>query len=396
MKNIKEQFPIFKERKKLIYLDNAATTQKPARVINAILNFYTNSNANINRGMHFLGEEATQLYEQARVTVAKFINSKDIEIIFTRNTTESINLIASSIESIIPQGKTEIVLTEMEHHANLVPWQQLAKRKNLKLIFIKTKEDFSLDYEDAKRKISSNTAIVSVTHKSNVTGIVNEIDKIINLAKKQNALTIIDGAQTIASKKIDVKKLDCDFFAFSGHKIFGPTGIGVLYGKKELLEKMNPYQFGGNMISTASLEKAGWNELPMKFEAGTPNISGSIGLAEAIRWINEFGIENISKNEKELTSYALKKLSELNGIEIYGKNQEGIISFNLKNTHPHDVACLLNDEKICIRAGFHCAMPIAKKLSLNGTCRISFSVYNTKQEIDFLIEQLKKIKGIIK
>lgn len=393
---MKSEFPIFKNNKNLIYLDSAATTHKPEPVIKAITDFYEKSNSNIHRGMHFLGEEATKQYEQARISVSKFINAQEKEIIFTKNTTDSINLLSYTLESIIPQGKTEIVLTEMEHHANLVPWQQLAKRKNMKLVFINIKSDLSLDYEDAKNKITNKTAIVSLTHKSNVTGIENDVKKIIELAKKNNAISILDVAQTVTTKRIDIKELDCDFLAFSGHKMFAPTGIGVLYGKKELLEKISPFEFGGNMIAQTSLQESTWNEIPSKFEAGTPNISGAIGLAEAIRFIEKVGQSKIEKNEKELTNYALKELSKLPEIEIYGKNQSGIISFNLRGVHPHDVSCLLNDKKICVRAGFHCAMPLTKKISENGTCRISFSIYNDKKDVEALVNQLKKVKSIIK
>ena len=394
MKSIISEFPIFKEKinkKKLVYLDNAATSQKPTQVIKVLTEFYSKQNANINRGMYTLGENATKLYEGSRTTIAKFINSFDNEIIFTRSATESLNLLSYTIQSIVSQGKNEIFLTEMEHHANLVPWQQLAQRNNMKLVFIKLKQDFSLDYEDAKNKIGKNTAIVSLTWKSNVLGTINDVEKIISLAKSNDALSIIDATQIVTTRKIDVRKLDCDFLIFTGHKMFGPTGIGVLYGKKILLEKLAPFNFGGNMISKVTLENSEWNDIPQKFEAGTPNISGAIGLGEAIKFIERVKIENIAKHDKVLTQYALKELSKIPEITIYGKNQSGIISFNVKDIHSHDVSCLLNDEGICIRAGYHCAMPLVKKLSENGVCRISFSIYNTKEDIDALTTQLKKI-----
>ena len=392
-KKLKKDFPIFKNNKDLIFLDNASTTQKPKQVINAIKEFYKNSNANIHRGVYKLSQKATEKYENSKKTVAKFINSSPEEIIFTKSTTEGINSLAYTLPSIFPNGKNEIVLTEMEHHSNLIPWQQLAKRKKMKLKFIKVKNDFTLDMKDAKSKVTNKTAILSVVHVSNSLGTINPIKELIKIAKKKNTLTIIDAAQSVPHMKVDVKNLDCDFLVFSGHKMLGPLGIGVLYGKKHLLEKLQPFNFGGGMIKKVSLENAEWNSIPEKFEAGTQNIAGAVGLTEAIKYIKKIGIKNIEKREKELMKYSLKKLKKIKGIKIYNseKNTSGILSFNLKNIHPHDIASLLDDYEIAIRAGHHCAMPLMKKLGIFGTVRIGFYFYNTKEDINKLIKSLNKI-----
>ena len=389
----KEDFPIFQNHKDLVYLDNASTTQKPKQVINAIKEFYETSNANIHRGIYKLSQKATEKYENSRKIVAKFINASQKEIIFTKSTTEGINFLAYTINSIIPKEKDEIVLTEMEHHSNLVPWQQLAKRKNMKLKFIKVKDDFTLDMEDAKRKITNKTAILSVVHVSNSLGTINPVKALIKISKEKGAITIIDAAQSVPHMKVDVKNIDCDFLVFSGHKILGPLGIGVLYGKKHLLEKLQPFNFGGGMIKKVSLENAEWDSIPEKFEAGTQNIAGAVGLAEAIKYIEEIGIENIEKKEKELMKYALEKIKDIKDIKIYNseKNSAGILSFNLKNIHPHDIASLLDDYEIAIRAGHHCTMPLMEKLGISGTARASFYFYNTFEDIDKLVEGLNKI-----
>jgi len=295
----------------------------------------------------------------------------------------------------LPKQKNEIVLTEMEHHSNLVPWQQLAKRNKMKLRFIKVKNDFTLDMADAKRKITNKTAVLSLCHVSNSLGTINPIKKLIEIAKRKKVLTVIDAAQSVPHMKVDVKNLDCDFLAFSGHKILGPTGIGVLYGKKELLEKLQPFNFGGDMIKSVSLENTEWNTIPEKFEAGTQNIAGAIGLAQGIKYLKKIGIKNIEKYEKELMSYILKEIKNIKGIEIYNsiKNTSGILSFNLLNIHSHDVASLLDDYNIAVRAGHHCTMPLMKtlKISQGGTVRASFYFYNTKDDIDKLVKALKDI-----
>ena len=392
-KKLKKDFPIFKNHKDLVYLDNAATSQRPKYVIDSLINFYETSNANINRGVYTLSEEATNKYNESRKVVANFINANEKEIIFTKNTTESINLLSYTIESIIPQGKNEIVLTEMEHHSNLIPWQQLAKRNNMKLKFVKIKEDFTLDLEDAKKKITNKTAIFSFTHVSNTLGTVNPVKELVEYGKKKGAITIIDAAQSVSHMKIDVKDLDCDFFAFSSHKMLGPTGIGVLYGKKELLEKLPPFMFGGGMIKKVSFEESEWANIPEKFEAGTQNIAESIGLPKAIEYLQKIGLDNIRKWENELLNYAIKKIEKIGEIKIYNsmRNTSAILSFNLNKIHPHDVASLLNDHNIAVRAGHHCNMPLMKSLGIKGTVRASFCFYNTKEDVDKLVNALKEI-----
>lgn len=394
-KQLKKDFPIFQNKKNLIYLDSAATTQKPKQVIEKIKEFYENSNANIHRGVYSLSEEATELYEQARKTIAEFINASPEEIIFTRSTTESLNFLSYTISSILPKEKNEIVLTEMEHHSNLVPWQQLAKRENFKLKFIKIKVDFTLDLEDAKRKITDKTAIVSISHISNSLGTINLIEKVIEIAKQKEAITIIDAAQSVPHMKIDVKKIGCDFLAFSGHKVLGPFGIGVLYGKEELLNKLPPFEFGGGMIKKVSLDQSEFANIPEKFEAGTPNVSGVIGLAEAINYLNKIGMKNVEDWEKQLLKYTIEGIKKIDEIEIYNPSSEkssGILSFNIKKIHPHDIASMLNDYGIAVRAGHHCNMPLMKKLEISGTVRVSFYLYNIFEDIDRLIEGIKKVK----
>ncbi len=393
-KKLKKFFPIFEHNKNLIYLDNAATSQKPKQVINFVKDFYEKGYANIHRGVYRLSEKATELYLKSKEIIADFINAKPEEIIYTRNTTESINLLSYTLPSIIKKGKNEIVLTEMEHHSNLIPWQQLAKRNKMKLRFVKIKEDYTLDMKDAEKKITKKTAIVSLTHISNSLGTINPVKEIIKLGKNKGAITVIDAAQSAPHMRVDVKNLDCDFLAFSGHKTLGPTGIGVLYGRKELLEKLSPFNFGGEMIKRVTYENAIWADIPMKFEAGTPNITGAIGLGKAIEYIEKIGIENINNWEKRLTSYALDKLKDVEGIKVYnlGRKSSAIISFNLHGIHPHDVASLLDPYGITIRAGHHCNMPLMKILGVPGTCRISFSIYNTFEDVDKLVFALKKIK----
>ena len=391
----KEDFPIFRKHKNLVYLDNAATSQRPKAVIQAVNNFSENENANIQRGVYTLSVEATEKYEAAHKIVEDFINAGSREVVFTKNTTESINLLAYTIDSILPKGKDEILLTEMEHHSNLVPWQQFAKRLGMKLKFIKIKDDYTLDYEDAKEKINEKTAILSFTHISNVLGTRNDVNLLCKLGKEVGAITIVDAAQSVGHIKVDVKDIGCDFLVFSSHKMLGPTGIGVLYGREELLEKLRPFQFGGGMIKSVTQEDATWADLPEKFEAGTQNIAESIGLAKAIEYIREISLDNIEAHDKDLLEYTLKKLGEVQGIKIYnpGPNKSGpIVSFNLDGAHAHDVASLLNDDNIAVRAGHHCALPLMEKIGATGTVRVSSSVFNTEEDIDSLVEGLKKIK----
>ena len=396
VKILKKDFPIFDD-KKLIYLDSAATSQKPNQVIGVIKEFYERENANAYRGVYTLSEKATQKYDEARKIVANFINSDFEEIIFTKNTTESLNFLSYTLDSVIPLGRDEIVLTEMEHHSNLVPWQQLAKRNKMKLKFVKLKNDFTLDFDDAKKKITDKTAILSIVHVSNVLGTINPIKDLVKLGKQMGSITIIDVAQSISRIKVDVEEIGCDFLAFSGHKMMGPMGIGVLYGRKKFLEKLRPFNFGGGMIKEVFFEDAKWKEIPYKFEAGTPNIVGAIALGESIKYIQNIGIENIYRREKELLKYAFKKIKNINGIKIYnpglGKSL-GILSFNIGNIHPHDVASIMNDYGIAIRAGHNCAMPLMNVLGLrNGASRASFYFYNTFEDIDRFVRALVEVKN---
>ncbi len=392
-KILKKDFPIFRNNKNLVYLDNAATSQKPKQVIKIITDFYEKGNANIHRGIYGLSEQATKLYLKSKEIIAEFINAEPEEIIYTKNATESLNFLSYVLSSIIPKNKREIVLTEMEHHSNLIPWQQFAKREGFKLKFIVLRGN-ELDLDDARKKITSKTAIVSLCHISNSLGTINPVKEIITLAKSKKAITILDASQSVPHIKIDAKNLDCDFLAFSGHKLLGPTGIGVLYGKKELLEKIPPFMFGGGMIKKVELNNSDWAEIPQRFEAGTPNISGAIGLGIAVKYIQKIGIENIEKWEKKLLAYSISKLKDIEGIKIYNsqKNSSGILSLNLEKIPPHDVASLLDNYGIAVRAGHHCNMPLMKKLGISGTCRISFYLYNTFEDIDKLVEALKKIQ----
>ncbi|MCB9359247.1 cysteine desulfurase [Candidatus Woesearchaeota archaeon] len=388
---MRSDFPILK---KVAYLDNAATTQKPIQVIEAVKEFYTDSCANIHRGVYSLSEEATNKYEDARKKVAGFIKAEDDEVIFTKGTTESLNLLSYCLYPMIKGD--EIVLTELEHHANIVPWQQMAKRHNLRIKYIKLKDDFTLDYEDAKSKITVKTAIVSFAHVSNAIGTINDVKMLCNLAKQNNAISIVDAAQSALCYPIDVKALGCDFLAFSGHKMFAPTGIGVLYGKVELLNKMPPFNTGGDMIKHVSFEDAEFQGSPLRFEAGTPNIAGAIGLGVAVDYISSHS-HDICENCGGLRKYCIDSLNKLGDINLYcPENGASIISFNIGKAHPHDVASLLNDHDVCVRAGHHCAMPLMGKLGVPGTVRVSLACYNNKEDIDRLIEGLKHVKEIFK
>ena len=394
IEKIRKDFPILNVKvhgKPLVYLDNAATTQKPKVVIDAITDYYENYNANIHRSIHKLGEEATKAYEEAHRKVADFINADFEEVIFTKSTTESLNLLAYSLTNQLKPGD-EIVISEMEHHSNFVPWQQLALKKNLKLKFIEINKEGLLDENSIKENITNKTKIVSLTHVSNVLGTINNIEEIGKIAHENNALMIVDAAQSVPHMPVDVKKLDCDFLAFSGHKMLGPTGIGVLYGKKELLQKMDPFLYGGDMIKEVTFENTTFNDLPWKFEAGTANIAQAIGLGAAIDYLNKIGMENIESYEKELVRYAYDKLSGIEEIEIYGpKERSGLISFNVKNIHAHDTAQILDGEGIAVRAGHHCAMPLASKLGIVASARASFYLYNTQEEINKLFDGIKKV-----
>ena len=387
-------FPLLQETvygKRLVYFDNAATTQKPQCVLDKIIEGYTHYNANIHRAVHQLSRIATQAHEDARQTVADFIGANDkTSIIFTRGTTEAINLVAFCFgETFIKEGE-EIIVSAVEHHSNLVPWQMMCERKKAKLRVIPIREDCSLDTDAYRQMLNEQTKLVAVAHVSNVTGMMNPVEEIVSLAHQAGAKVLIDGAQSVPHHKINVAELDADFFAFSGHKIYGPTGIGVLYGKPELLNMMPPYQGGGEMIEHVGFEHTTYNELPYKFEAGTPDFIGSVALAEALRYINKVGIDNIERYEAELVKYAVSQLQTLEGMRIIGKPQYGVISFVVGNIHPYDIGMLLDRQGVAVRTGHHCAEPLIDLLGLPGTVRMSFALYNTKEEIDIMIAALKR------
>lgn len=397
---IRDQFPILQEKingHQLTYLDNAATAQVPTFVQNQINHFNQTKRANVHRSVDTLGIEATNEYEKARVKVQKFINAKNSkEVIFTAGCTDSLNLVAATYGEMNIHAGDEIVVTTMEHHSNLIPWQQLALRKKAHLKFIELNDDQQLDLADAEKKITDRTKIVAIAHASNVLGTVNPIKKISKLAHKHGAVIVVDGAQAAGHMPIDVQEMDTDFYAFSGHKMFAPDGIGVLYGKEKLLAKMPPYRFGGEMIEKVTRENSAWAQLPQKFEAGTPNISGAISLGAAIDFIEKIGISTIQKREHELVNYLLPKLEEIEDLSVYGpKNASehtGVIAFNLKSIHPHDLATALDFEGIEIRAGHHCAQPLMEDLGVESTARISFSVFNLKEDCDHLLQALTETK----
>jgi len=396
---IRKDFPILNRKihknKQLIYFDNAATSQKPIQVIDAMDSYYKNSNANIHRSIHEIGEEATKLYEGAHEKVADFINADSYQnIVFTKNTTESLNLLAYSLTAKLKKGD-EIVISQMEHHSNFVPWQQLAKQRKLKLKFIKIDEDGNLDKNSVQENINKKTKIVSLTHVSNVLGTINSIKEISTIAHENEAMMVVDGAQSVPHMPVDVKQLGADFYAFSGHKMLGPTGIGVLYGKKELLEEMQPFLYGGEMIREVSFGDTTFNELPWKFEAGTMNIAEAVGLGAAIDYLKKIGMENIRNRDKELVDYAMKKLKEIDWIKPYGPKERGaVVSFNVSGVHAHDVSQILDSEGIAIRAGHHCCMPLMSVLGLPATARASFYLYNSEKEVDSFIQALYKVKKI--
>ena len=392
---IRKDFPILGQTvygKPLIYLDNAATTQKPQCVIDAITEAYTNVNANVHRGVHFLSQKATEQYEAARFTVRSFINAKHPhEVIFTRGTTESINLVAYSFgETFLSEGD-EVIVSTMEHHSNIVPWQLLAERKGIRLRVIPLTSDARLDIDAYKALFSEKTRLVSITHTSNVLGVTNPVKEFIEIAHSHNVPVLIDAAQSIPHKKVDVQELDADFLVFSGHKIYGPTGIGVLYGKEELLNRMKPYQGGGEMIQTVRFEKTTFNELPYKFEAGTPDYVGAIALAKALDYVSAIGIENIAAHEQMLTRYTLDRLQQIPGMRIFGKPDGSAISFLVGDIHPADLGTLLDRLGIAIRTGHHCAQPLIDHFGIPGTVRASFAMYNTTEEADILIAGISRV-----
>lgn len=400
-KGILKDFPILAERvddKKLVYLDNAATTQKPREVIDAIKNYYEKYNANPHRGTHKLSVSSTEIYENTREQVRTFINaSSPAEIIFTKNTTESINLVAYSYAMQNLKKGDEIVIAISEHHSNLVPWQVAAKKTGAVLKYMYVNQEGRLEDEEIEKNITNNTKIVAIAHITNTLGVIHPIEKVINKAHSVGAVVVVDGAQSVPHIKEDVQKLDVDFLAFSGHKMLAPMGVGVLYGKKELLEKMEPFMYGGDMIEYVEEQETSYAELPFKFEAGTQNVEAVFGLSKAIEYIEKVGYEYIQKVEKELTEYALEKLLEMPDIIVYGpknmRDRIGVISFNVKDVHPHDTATILDKDGVAIRSGHHCAEPFLKYMGYGPTCRLSIYLYNTKEDIDIFIESLKSVRG---
>lgn len=393
---IRADFPILERKihgKKLVYFDNGATSQKPRQVIDAINVYYKSQNSNIHRGVHTLSQEATDAYEQARAIVAAHINAAHThEIIFTRGTTEAINLVASSFGRKFIGKDDEIIITAMEHHSNIVPWHMLCEEKEAKLKVIPFDDNGALDLEAFEKLLSPRTKLVSVVHVSNSLGVVNPVREIIRLAHQQGAKVLLDGAQAIPHMKVDVKELNADFYCFSGHKAFGPTGVGVLYGKEEILNSMPPYQGGGEMIKTVTLEKTVYNDLPFKFEAGTPHIEGGIVLGVALNYINSVGLENIMQYERMLLKYATEKLSAIDGIRIFGNTPEkaAVVSFLAGNIHPYDMGMVLDKLGIAVRTGHHCTQPIMDRFCIPGTARASMCFYNTTEEIDVLTDGVKK------
>ncbi|MBF2451711.1 cysteine desulfurase [Listeria welshimeri] len=400
IQKIRADFPILDQEineKPLAYLDNAATSQKPKQVIEALTHYYEFDNANVHRGVHTLAARATDAYESARVKVAKFIHAREVaEIIFTKGTTSAINLVVDSYAEANIEAGDEIVISYLEHHSNLIPWQQLAKRKGAVLKYIELEEDGTISVEQAKKTIGEKTKIVALAHVSNVLGTITPIREIAAIAHKFGAVILVDGAQAVPHMEVNVVDLDTDFYAFSGHKMMAPTGIGALYGKRELLDAMEPTEFGGEMIDFVELYDSTWKELPWKFEAGTPIIGGAIALGAAIDYLAEVGLANIHAHEQELVGYAIEEMSKIDGITIYGPKDAskrcGLVTFNLEGAHPHDIATILDEDGIAIRAGHHCAQPLMKWLDVSSTARASFYIYNTKEEIDALIDGLKLTK----
>ena len=390
---MKKDFPILADG--LVYLDSSATTQKPKVVIDRVNEYYTSENANVHRGIYSLAQKATVEYEKAHEIIAEFIGASFEEVVFTKGTTESLNLLANTLGKTLQEGD-EIVLSVMEHHSNLVPWQQLAKEKNIILKFIPLTSDYKLDLKKAEELITERTRIVSVLQMSNVLGTINDVKALADMVHKNGGLIIVDAAQSIAKFPVDVKELDCDFFVFSGHKMYAPTGIGILYGRKELLAGLEPYQCGGDMIKEVSLERSSWNELPWKFEAGTPNMAGAVGLGKAVEYLQQIGMENVWKKEEELVSYFLKKMNEVSAIKLIGplEDRGGVFSFVMEGIHPHDVSEILNSKGIAVRGGHHCAMPLMKELGINGTTRVSFGIYTTKEDLDKFFLGLEKVMEV--
>jgi cysteine desulfurase, sufS subfamily len=400
IEDVRKDFPILSKtiyNKPLVYLDNAATTQKPLSVIEAMNNEYLNVNSNVHRGVHWLSQQATELHESARETLRKFINAKSTnEIIFTRGTTESINLVASSFVEGFMNAGDEVIVSEMEHHSNIVPWQLQMARKGIALKVAPIDDEGNLDMEAFKKLFSERTKLVSIAHVSNVLGTVNPIDEIIQFAHSQGVPVLVDGAQSAPHFAIDVQAMDCDFFALSGHKMYGPTGIGVLYGKEEWLDRMPPYQGGGEMIETVSFDKVTFEKPPLKFEAGTPDYVATHGLATAVDYLLGLGMDNIQKHEAMLTKYAMEQLSTIKDIRFIGtpRQKDAVVSFLVGDIHPFDLGTLLDRLGIALRTGHHCAQPLMQRLSIQGTVRASFGLYNTKEEIDVLVKGIERVAAM--
>jgi cysteine desulfurase/selenocysteine lyase len=397
-KELRQYFPILNQEVNghpLVYLDNAATSQKPIQVIEALDKYYKEYNSNVHRGVHTLGSKATDGYEGAREKVRAFINAREMaEVVFTRGTTTAVNMVANGYARAILKPGDEIVTTVVEHHSNFIPWQQAAKATGATFKFIPLQEDGTVSLEAVKDTITANTKIVAIHHISNVLGDTTPVKEIAEIAHQHGAILFVDGAQGAPHKKIDVQELDCDFYAFSSHKMCGPTGVGVLYGKRALLERMEPFEFGGEMIDFVELYDSTWKELPWKFEGGTPIIGGVIGLGAAIDFLNEIGLENIERHEKKLVSYAMEQMREIDGLTVYGPktDRSSLITFNLADVHPHDLATVLDSHGIAVRAGHHCAQPLMKWLQVTATARASFYLYNTEEEVDVFVAGLKKTK----
>ena len=395
---IKKEFPIFGEREGLIYLDSASTTQKPQCVINSVSSFYSNYNANVHRALYEIGEKATNEFESVRGKIKKFLNVPDShEVIFTRSTTESINLVAYSWGMSNLNREKGILVSEMEHHSNLVPWQIISKKTSSPLKYISLKKDGILDLSSIESDFN-DVALLSLVHQSNVFGTINPLLKIIEHAKSKGVLTLIDGAQAVPHFPVDISALDCDFYVFSGHKIVGPTGVGVLIGRKSILDKMDPFLGGGEMINNVTMEKSTWNEIPWKFEAGTPNIAQVIGLGSAIDYIDDIGLKNIQIHEDGLLKYCIEELSKIDDMILYGNPSDrgAVIPFNIKGVHSHDLSKFLDTDKICIRAGHHCAQPIMNVLEISASARASFYLYNDANDVDKLVKSIKKTAKILK
>jgi cysteine desulfurase / selenocysteine lyase len=400
VRKVRADFPILARKiqgKPLVYLDNAATSQKPQHVIDAMVRYYTSENANIHRGVHALSEQATESYEQARKIARRFINSADTrEIVFVRGATEGINLVAQTWGRANIRRGDDIVVSTMEHHSNIVPWQILCEEKGANLRVAPVNDAGELLFDEFEKLLGPKTKLVAMAHVSNALGTVNPVREIVEAARRCNARVLFDGAQAVPHMAVDVCALDCDFYVFSGHKVYGPTGIGVLYGKAELLEAMPPYQGGGDMISSVTFEKTIYNRLPYKFEAGTPHISGAVGLGAALEYVNSLGIDRIARHEKQVLAYGTKRLLEIPGLRLIGtaKEKEGILSFVLEGIHPHDIGTILDREGIAIRTGHHCAQPLMKRFGVPATARASLALYNTIEEIDALANGLQKVREV--